>query len=115
MNDSNLGKLNNTLNTCFSGVGGEIQPELDTQVGSIYSSLYKQLFYQQQVQSNLGAGGVQWTELREGDSTIRRASPTETAKVYKDLLKEITNSARIEINLYKKNAAFPRTISYDNP
>lgn len=115
MSQANIGKLNNLIGSVYSGVEGAIQPELDIEEGAIYSEIYKQTFWQNQVQCNLGAGGIMWTEMRDGDTTFRRASPTEVAKVYKDLLRESKITLTNLVSSYKKNKAYPRVVNYENP
>lgn len=116
VSDQNVGKLNALLSTCFSGDGaGCIGPSLGPQEQGIYGEIYKQLYWQQQINANLGAGGIMWVEMQEGDSKIRRASPTEVAKVYKDLWKESTLNLNNLITSYKINASYPRSNDFAPP
>jgi hypothetical protein len=111
----NIGKLNNAIGTCFSGLNGCIDPELEEEELAIYGEVYKQMYWTKQIQANLGAGGVQWISMKEGDSHVTRASPTEVAKVYKDLLRETNGQLMFLVHSYKKNLAYPRAVTFENP
>jgi len=115
LHSSNLGLLNNVLGTCFSGVGGAISPELGNEEAAIYSEIFKQNYCKRKIYSNLGASSIQWTEIREGDGVIRRASPTEVAKVFKDLLKESNATFKDLVQSYKSNLSFPRSNDFSAP
>lgn len=114
VNAANVGKLNNLISTNYTGVNGTISPEIGQEEAAIYSEMYQSLYYKQRINENLGAGGVQWVELENGDSRVRRASPTEVAKVYKDLLRECNANLKDLITNYKYNLSFPRTNNFAN-
>lgn len=83
-----IGKLNNSIDKCFIFDNiGAISPEDDfgSEEQSIYIELYKNSYYAQKVTENLGAGGLAWTSMKEGDTTINKASPTEIAKNFQVL------------------------------
>lgn len=116
VSDQNLGKLNNVISTCFSGDGeGCISPALGAEEQSIYGELYKQVYFGKQINANLGAGAIAWAEIREADTVYRRASPTEVAKVYKDLLRESNATLKDLITSYKLNASTPRSNDFAAP
>lgn len=79
-------------------------PPITSKQKDIYKEMYLVRFYERRVGSSLGAGGVEWTIVKEGDSMIRRASKTELAKVYRSLqnssqarLDNLIQSYRIDI------------------
>lgn len=114
-NESNIGKLNNHIYTCFSGSSGCITPSLGAEEQSIYCEIYKINYYNKRIIESLGAGGIQWTELRDGDSTVRRANPTEASKAYIQMKKLSDENLTDLIASYKIKKAAPRTIDYANP
>lgn len=111
----NIGKLNNLLFTCYSGVNGCIDGALGQREQSIYGEVYKQLYWQQQISANLGAAGQMWVEMRDGDGVLRRTSPTEIAKVYQTMWKESTANLNQMITSYKLNASIARSNDFANP
>lgn len=115
VNPANVGKLNNKIGTCYDALSGVISPELGQEEASIYSEIYQALYYKQKINEKLGAGGIAWTEMRDGDGVLRRASPTEEAKVYKDLFKESNIQLKDLIQNYRANLGFPRTNDFSPP
>lgn len=116
VSDQNIGKLNNTISACFSGDGaGCIGPDLGAEEQAIYGEIFKQQYWQKKIEENLGAGGIMWVDLGEGDSRIRRASPTEVAKVYKDMWKESNTNLNRMVDSYKINQSFARSNDFAAP
>ena len=68
---------------------------------------YKNNFYAQKIAENLGAGGIAWTSLKEGDSTTNRVAPTEIAKTYQTLKNNSDEVLRTLVNSYLNNKTRP--------
>ena len=111
-----IGKLNNLIDTCFSfDTSGNILvnkvPDTEDAFGSeeqnIYIELYKNNYYAQRIAENLGAGGIAWTSLKEGDSTVNKVSPTEIAKTYQTLKNNSDEVLRTLVNSYLNNKTRP--------
>lgn len=115
--DPFVGQVNVLLDTCFQFVAvsgsGCFSPTLGAKEQGIFSTLYRQQFYLKRALDSQGAlGAVAWTELTEGDSTIRRASPNEQAKFYKDLYNSAKEDLDELVDLYRRNASQPKSIDY---
>ena len=90
--EANLGQLNILINTNFQLTTGHmVEPKLKDEEEAIFSQLYLRDFYQKQARNILrgmtgsitdssSSGVTDWTELREGDSVIRRSVNTATTK-----------------------------------
>lgn len=111
-----IGKLNNLIDTCFSfDTSGNIlvNKVLDTEdiFGSeeqnIYIELYKNNYYAQKIIENLGAAGISWTSIKEGDTTINRAAPTEIAKNFQNLKNNSDDVLRNLVTSYLINKNRP--------
>ena len=133
-----VGKLNTLLNTCFCvddegihagetfvscGVTGEYQagdfyPALNSAETAIYTEIYKGDYYEKRMRDSLNgisdsyvSGNMAWTELREGDSSIKRGSPTEAAKVYRGFLGDSKAELQKLVGYYRSNGANPRQVA----
>lgn len=123
---TNLGRLNNLIDTdfylrCLTGSGSaiptgfEIVPCLDESQQAIYSYLYEVDFYRSQVKWTLsGIGGAAstsaWTNIKEWNRSISRGSRAETARVFKDLLKDAEENLKYNVMMYLKFGAIPGLI-----
>lgn len=112
VSSGNLGKVNNVLSSSFYVSGGSCIPDFGADEQAIYSEIYKIEYYKRSLQSNLGAGGVQWVTLKEGDSSITRASPTHIAAEYRQSIKESNAQLRLLIGDYKRNRSLPEQVVY---
>ena len=136
-----LGKLNMLLDTCFVvdtagmhsgesyafGAGqtgyydaGDYFPALGNTEQAIVSEIYKADFYDKKIRDTLngifeGSGAqVDWSELREGDTTIRRSNRNEVAKVYRGLLNDSRGELNRLVAFYKENLSKPRQVAGDD-
>jgi hypothetical protein len=98
-----VGKINNLLGTCFSFVGGVITPDMESSEQDIYMELYKNSYYSQKITENLGAGGLGFTTIKEGDTTFTKVSPTELAKNYQVLKTNSDENIKNLVNSYLSN------------
>lgn len=115
--DNNIGKLNIALDECYTTVSGDFTPAFDNQLSGIYQELYKLNYYQKQIRYAVngvamkGTGSaIDWVELREGDSVIRRANPAELARIYSAEKREVESNLRRLVAYYNSNRAKPDQI-----
>jgi len=108
---NNVGLLNTTLYTAFSGSGQSstddtvFQPsgQFRFEEGDIYKQLYLTNYYTKKARTILkGIGSsVDFITLREGDSTITRTNKNEVAKTYRGFAKDAQE--RLELLVAKYN------------
>ena len=107
---NNVGLLNTTLYTSYSGSGGAttdttLQPSgnFRFEEGDIYKQLYLTNYYTKKARTILkGIGSsVDFITLREGDSTITRTNKNEVAKTYRGFAKDAQE--RLELLVAKYN------------
>lgn len=109
-NDSNLGKLNNLINVCYSGVSGCIEPPLGSDESAIYKEIYKDNYYKRQVSNSLNSAGSAagaWVELKDGTSSIKRHAKTDIAKIFVALQAESAAAIKDMASSYNINRANP--------
>lgn len=113
---SNLGKLNTLIDTCFSGISGVICPSLGAAEQSIFTEIYKGIFYDWMATSFGGVGSLNnyWMNLKEYDSQIQRANPNEIAKLYRAAAKDARETSYRLAYEYKKNVAQPNMVTFGN-
>jgi len=95
---TNVGTLNNLLNTSFSGV----DPEIDNEASSVFKSMYMASYYDRETRNALrgitSAGG-NLLSVAEGDSRVTFANKNEVAKTFRGLANDY--KADIETQAYK--------------
>lgn len=106
---AHYGDLNLLLaGTNFSlDIDGEITPELKELEKTIFKNSYILHYYDVQIRNNLGASGYDWSELAEGDSSVRRVSKNEIAKTFRLLRNDLRDEIKAEIQRYRLNKALP--------
>jgi hypothetical protein len=125
----NLGKLNNLIDTCFSGtystgIYGEvlsydIEPDLGQQEMAIYKKIFEIDYYNKTARTVLnGAAGIlagqDWITLKEGDSSITRSNRNEVARTYKTMSKDATEELNRMVNSYLKFKSLPQQVVGDD-
>lgn len=110
-----LGKLNNSINTSYSIVNGDISPELGVNEQNIYSQMYISEYYTRKIMQIAGGTDISWTSIQDGDSRITRSSQTETAKMFKDMKRLADEEIIRLVGSYRVNASGPSTIQYAPP
>lgn len=110
--EANLGQLNILINTNFQLTTGQmLEPKLKHEEQAIFTQLYLKDFYQKQSRNILrgmnpssststSTGVTDWTELREGDSVIKRSVNTATAK--NESARAMTNASRDASDMLEK-------------
>lgn len=93
-----------------------ITPELFQVEQAIYKQMYFVDYYTKKSTDifsfNDGQTAGSWVSLKEGDSQISRANPTEIAKYYVSLSKESRAILDSLVDLYNRNRAVPESIDY---
>jgi hypothetical protein len=108
-----VGSLNANLDLCFTVTETELfDPELTTDQAAVLRQLYLVKYYGKKIRDNLGAGGVQWTEIREADSVIKRTAKTDVAKNYLQLKRDAEEELRRLVGLYRINYAITLGTEY---
>ncbi len=115
---SNLGKLNDAINTCYgtgSGVG-TVTPTIENEELAIYAQLYKVNYYERASLATLVGGAASpWTSLTDDVSKITKTSLAEYAKVYLNLKKEAMKDLTDMISRYQVYHATVGTIDMGVP
>lgn len=105
---SNLPTLNILLGTSYTlDTNEESSPELGDSESVILKYLYLIHFYGWLVKSSLGAAGIGFSELSDGDTTIRWVSKNEIAKSYDQLKKALENRLNQLVFAYKQDTVVP--------
>ena len=111
----NIGRLNTSIYTCYNAIGATgISPALGNQESAILGEIFKSNYYGRKIMSTLTAGSLatSWVSMTDGDSNIRRMSPSEAAKVFKDLKNQSDAQLRLQINDYRQGEATARSVDY---
>jgi len=108
---SNIGQLNVLIEMEYKVEGDDFVPDMNNEEKDIFKSLYYIKWAGVGITSNLGAASYDWSEISEGDSTIRRVSKNEVAKNYKQLRDAYKTQLDELVYFYKKNKIRPD--SYD--
>ncbi len=127
LQDSNLGVLNNYIDTCFSGVpltgvsgtitGYAIEPALGLGEQAIYKTIFDKFYYDRQSKISLsgiaGAGGYAntWTKIREADSEVVQINRVEIARIYRDLSRGAAETLKDMIRDYLRFRATPQAVN----
>ncbi len=134
-----MGKLNNVLGTEFivdtqgvyageyynagSGSGqylpGDFYPAFGNTEESIYAEMYKIDYYEKKIRDALNgimevSDTVDWIELSEGDTRIRRNNKNEVAKTYRSSQSEARKELQKLIGYYRENRSLPRQVAGDD-
>jgi hypothetical protein len=118
--EANIGSLNIYINSCYSISGANFSPVFGANESGIYMEMYNVKHYESQIR--LAVNGIatpssgislDWVELRDGDSTIRRSNPADLARVYRGLKKDAQDELNNMIETYRANEANPSQITGD--
>jgi len=109
-----IGKLNNLIFACFSGVSGDITPPLSTDQLGIYASLYEVDYWTTKLNTLLNGNDLSWTTLQDGDSRITRVSAVEQGRLYRDMQKQLMDQLNRQILAYNLGNSAPNSVDYPN-
>ena len=100
---------------------GDFYPVLGNVEAAIYAEIYKYDFYDKKIRDTLNGifdatnTAVDWSELSEGDTTIKRSNRSEVAKTYRGMQQD----SRLELNklvgYYRQNRALPSQVTTQEP
>lgn len=115
VSDANLGKLNNALNSCYSGVSGCVDPIISGDEQAIYKDIYLISYYGRQAAAFLGAAGVDtWLEIKDDVSSIKRQNKNELSKSFIALQKQTQEDLKDKIFAYERNRVNPSVTDMGN-
>ena len=125
--EDNLGQLNILLNKDYSLLTGTdtVSPTLKYEENTIFTQLYLKDYYQKQARNTLrgitsstsaAATGMNWTELREGDSFIKRdivsvGTKTETSRLFQVASSDAADILRQMIHSYNMYGSIPTQVA----
>ena len=127
VDDSNLGKLNNLIGTNFSGIcykdnngiitGYGITPEPNNYQLSIYKMIFDCDYLKNQSRNlakSSATFGNDWTNLREGDSSITKINKNEISKNFRGLAQDCKAELDKAVKMYLKYNAIPDQVVGDD-
>ena len=106
----NIGQLNGLIQSSYIPSGEFVSPELDYAGSGFYSQLYICNYYTKQINANLGVSAYDWSEIKEGDSFVRRVSKNEIAKTYRGLAADCQATLRDASMQYRVTRALPQSL-----
>lgn len=104
------GELNDLIGTSYEINGNDYSPQLGADEAGILANMYLMHYYQRQQKTNLNATQYDWSEISEGDSTVRRVSKNEVSKSYRLLANDIRDYLYKLVNYYKAHRCIPASI-----
>lgn len=127
IDNSNLGKLNNLIGTTFSGVAYQNQESLVTGYGinpepsndqlAIYKMLFDYEYFKgeaRNIAKSSATKGSDWTDLKEGDSTIKKINKNEISKNLRTMSRDAKEDLDKAVKMYLKYNAVPDQIAGDD-
>lgn len=127
LDNANLGKLNNLIGTCFSGVaytndcgnvtGYAIHPSIKNDQLAIYKMLFDYEYFKNEARNiakSSATFGNDWTNLREGDSSITKINKNEISKNFRSLSRDAKQDLDHAVKMYLKYNAIPDQIAGDD-
>ena len=127
LDNANVGKLNNLIGTQISGVaykdtygvvtGYDLVPNPSNDQLAIYKMIFDCDYFKNQ-SKNLARGattiGSDWTELREGDSSIKKINKNEISKNFRGLAQDCQAELKKNVQMYLKYGAIPQQVAGDD-
>lgn len=107
----------------YSGqyVPGDYYPAFGNVEAAIFGEIYKFDYYAKKIRDVMNgilegtAAEVDWSELSEGDTTIRRSNRSEVAKTYRGMQQDSTAELQKLVGYYRENKALPREVTTQEP
>lgn len=124
---STLGRLNVLIGTCYQSTGHLVTgtifnsvPDLTNTELSLIEGLFRVSYYNQLAMAMMGStqAGIGWESIKEGDTTIRRGSPTNIGKEYREMAKDTQVILNRLVNAYHteiQSSSTPRDVAFLNP
>lgn len=111
--ENNIGQLNNTIYTSFSGVSGSVNG-LNLEEQSILKEMYLYHYYTKQTRNTIRGiandtnGNI--LSVRDGDNAITFVNKNEVSKVYKNLAQDANAKLMDLVSRYNSYQASPRQV-----
>jgi hypothetical protein len=111
--ENNIGQLNNTIYTSFSGVSGSVDG-LNLEEQSILKEMYLYHYYTKQTRNTIRGiandtnGNI--LSVRDGDNAITFVNKNEVSKVYKNLAQDANAKLMDLVSRYNSYQASPRQV-----
>jgi hypothetical protein len=107
----------------YSGVyqPGDFFPALGSVEAAIYAEIYKYDYYDKKIRDALNGildttnPELDWQELSEGDTTIRRSNRNEVVKTYRGLQQDSRSELNKLVGYYRQNLSNPSQITTQEP
>lgn len=127
LDNANVGKLNNLIGTQISGVsykdddgvvtGYDLVPNPTNDQLAIYKMIFDCDYFKNQ-SKNLARSastiGNDWTDLKEGDSSIKKINKNEISKNFRGLAKDCQEELNRSVKMYLKYGAIPDQVVGDD-
>lgn len=104
---THIGDLNTALGLSITIVANELSVDLSEAEKSIFKDIYLSSYYGLQIRRYTGASAYDWSEVTEGDSTVRRVSKNELAKTIQTLKRDLDAALKDKINRYRFDKSLP--------
>ena len=107
--EANIGQLNNLTYQSWGTHDTFLQEE-----ENIFTQLYLKDYYTRQARNVLmgsATGGLNWTRLTEGDTTIVRSNTIDVAREYKQLAKLAADELKDLVYSYNSYQAMPNQVA----
>ena len=127
LDNSNIGKLNNLIGTYISGVclkspqdlvtGYSLDPFPSNDQLAIYKMLFDYEYFRGESRSVARSSatiGSDWTDLKEGDSSIKKINKNEISKNFRGLSRDAKEDLDKAVKMYLKYNAIPDQIAGDD-
>jgi len=128
LDNSNIGKLNNLIDSSFSGcvlkdslgvvTGGYITGDLNGEEQGIFKKLFEYEYYNRQTKYALsgmaGANANDWITIKEGDSSIQRVNKNESVKTLRQLSRDARQDLEFMVMNYLKFNTSPEQVTGDD-
>lgn len=111
--ENNIGQLNNTIYTSFSGVSGSVEG-LNLEEQNIFKEMYLYHYYTKQTRNTIRGiandtnGNI--LSVRDGDNAITFVNKNEVSKVYKTLAQDANAKLMDLVTRYNSYQASPRQV-----
>lgn len=107
----------------YSGqyIKGDFYPALGNVEAAIFTEIYKYDYYDKKIRNALNGildtttPELDWNELSEGDTTIRRSNRNEVVKTYRGLQTDSKSELTKLVGYYRQNLSTPNQVTNQEP
>lgn len=99
---------------------GDYYPVLNSAEQGIAAKLFEIEYYDKKIRDALNgivdniSGTMDWSELKEGDSSIKRSNRNEVAKTYRGMQTEAKADLQKYVSYYRENGSLPSQVVGDD-